>query len=64
MSKNEENAVQEEEQTTSEQVVPETEAAEAAAVEEEVETATRIAGAILRIKPNGGSLASSLMISG
>lgn len=39
MSKNEENAVQEEEQTTSEQVVPETEAAEAAAVEEEVETA-------------------------
>ena len=37
MSKNEENAVQEEEQTTSEQVVPETE--EAAAVEEEVETA-------------------------
>ena len=39
MSKNEENAVQEEEQTTSEQVVPETETAEAAAVEEEVETA-------------------------
>lgn len=39
MSKNEENAVQEEEQTTSEQVVPETEEAEAAAVEEEVETA-------------------------
>lgn len=39
MSKNEENAVQEEEQTTSEQVVPETEAAEAAAVEEEVKTA-------------------------
>lgn len=39
MSKNEENAVQEEEQTTFEQVVPETEAAEAAAVEEEVETA-------------------------
>ena len=39
MSKNEENAMQEEEQTTSEQVVPETEAAEAAAVEEEVETA-------------------------
>ena len=39
MSKNEENAVQEEEQTTSEQVVPETEVAEAAAVEEEVETA-------------------------
>ena len=39
MSKNEENAVQKEEQTTSEQVVPETEAAEAAAVEEEVETA-------------------------
>lgn len=39
MSKNEENAVQEEEQTTYEQVVPETEAAEAAAVEEEVETA-------------------------
>lgn len=39
MSKNEENAVQEEEQTTSEQVDPETEAAEAAAVEEEVETA-------------------------
>ena len=39
MSKNEENAVQEEEQTTSEQVVPETEAAEAAAVDEEVETA-------------------------
>lgn len=39
MSKNEENAVQEEEQTTSEQVVLETEAAEAAAVEEEVETA-------------------------
>ena len=39
MSKNEENAVQEEEQNTSEQVVPETEAAEAAAVEEEVETA-------------------------
>ena len=39
MSKNEENAVQEEEQTTSEQVVPETKAAEAAAVEEEVETA-------------------------
>ena len=39
MSKNEENAVQEEEQTASEQVVPETEAAEAAAVEEEVETA-------------------------
>ena len=39
MSKNEENAVQEEEQTTSAQVVPETEAAEAAAVEEEVETA-------------------------
>lgn len=39
MSKNEENAVQEEAQTTSEQVVPETEAAEAAAVEEEVETA-------------------------
>ena len=39
MSKNEENAVQEEEQTTSEQVVPETEAAEAAAVEEEVEAA-------------------------
>ena len=39
MSKNEENAVQDEEQTTSEQVVPETEAAEAAAVEEEVETA-------------------------
>ena len=39
MSKNEENAVQEEEQTTSEQVVAETEAAEAAAVEEEVETA-------------------------
>ena len=39
MSKDEENAVQEEEQTTSEQVVPETEAAEAAAVEEEVETA-------------------------
>ena len=39
MSKNEENAVQEEKQTASEQTVPETEAAEAAAVEEEVETA-------------------------
>lgn len=39
MSKNEENAVQEEKQTASEQAVPETEAAEAAAVEEEVETA-------------------------
>ena len=36
MSKNEENAVQEEKQTASEQTVPET---EAAAVEEEVETA-------------------------
>ena len=39
MSKNEENAVQEEKQPASEQTVPETEAAEAAAVEEEVETA-------------------------
>lgn len=39
MSKNEENAVQEEKQTASEQTVPETEEAEAAAVEEEVETA-------------------------
>ena len=39
MSKNEENAAQEEKQTASEQTVPETEAAEAAAVEEEVETA-------------------------
>lgn len=39
MSKNEENAVQEEKQTASEQTVPETETAEAAAVEEEVETA-------------------------
>ena len=39
MSKNEENAVQEENQPASEQTVPETEAAEAAAVEEEVETA-------------------------
>lgn len=39
MSKNEENAVQEEKQTASEQTVPEAEAAEAAAVEEEVETA-------------------------
>ncbi len=39
MNKNEENAVQEEKKAASEQAVPETEAAEETAVEEEVETA-------------------------